>query len=155
MNQQPPYYRGPANELIERARVRAGLTAEDLAERGGLPAAWYRDLEHDADEAYANLSLAHLSWLAHMLEVRPQELILPHDERVETDVTFDALSEALTRLYEARGGTLEDFSLYIGWDMADVLIDPEMFWNFNVDGLQDCSRAVGLDWRRAIPNSIP
>jgi transcriptional regulator with XRE-family HTH domain len=155
MSQPTTYFRAPAHELIQAARLHAGLTEDELGTRFGLGVDAYRDLEHDANEAYSNLSLAHLSMLAHLLGVQPNALVLPGDQRIQTDLSFEALSAALEQLHISRGESLDQFSSYVGWDVAEVLVDPEMLWNFNLDALQDCCRVVGFDWRRAIPSNMP
>lgn len=62
-------------ERIRKARERCGLTPEEVADRVGLPVAWYYDLEAFSDGVLSTVSLAHLRVLGHVLGLEPAAIL--------------------------------------------------------------------------------
>jgi transcriptional regulator with XRE-family HTH domain len=135
------------------ARERAGLSEEEMGERVGIGVASYRDLESDDTEVFMCLSLAHLRVLGRILGVSPRILLLGEDAPVPGEpVSFSEISAHLNALRAAKGVTVDDLSDQVGWELRDVLVDPEKLWTFNVDGLRDLCRAIQADWVAALPD---
>jgi transcriptional regulator with XRE-family HTH domain len=143
-----------AGVRLTDARLRAGLTVEAAAERAGIPIAWYRDLENDPDELFSNIALAHLQGIGIALGVSPAEFLVGHPLAVSPaeELGFAELVERLEARRIQAGLSADEFSEHVGWELQDVLIDPQGLWNFTVDGLRDVCAAAGVDWLTVLPN---
>src|SRR5471032_1305605 len=65
---------GTAAQIRSR-RIRAGKSQNEVAQRLGLDAAWYDDLEHRDDELVSTLTLFQATELASILAVRVPDLL--------------------------------------------------------------------------------
>jgi hypothetical protein len=115
----------------------------------------YGDLEVHDDEAFTVASLRDLAMLGRILGVQPRSLLLgPEGEGLQQTVTFGDIAARLAKHGAERGLTLEELGGHIGWDIKDLLLDPEGLWGFNVEGLYEICKAVGLDWVAAVPDAL-
>ena len=141
-----------AVERLRDARLRSGLSEAETAAAIGLTVAWYRDLESEPTELYINISLAHLQVLGSILHVHPITLLTGMEPvPVEQHWGFIDLVARLNQHRVANGLSVDAFGEAVGWNLKDVLVDPDELWNFNIDGLQALCAAVDVDWHAAVP----
>lgn len=139
-------------ERIRAARSRAGLSDADIAHRLGMTVESYDDLELRGDEAFTVVSLRDLEALGRIVGVQPSVLLLgPEAETHRRAITFGDIAARLAQRVSEGGLTLEQLADSIGWDVKDVLHDPNALWGFSVEALYDICKAVGLDWVDALP----
>jgi transcriptional regulator with XRE-family HTH domain len=138
-------------DRLREARQRLGLTPEDVASRMGLSAPWYYDLEAYPNDVVSTVSLAHLLVLGQTLGLEPVTILVV-DTTSSTDRRgFRDVVDGLERRMEAEGLDAKALGEHLGWDIRGVLADPEELWNFNVEGLRDVCRGVGVDWLAVLP----
>lgn len=148
----PPYA-----ERIRAARERAGLTREAVWRRLEINDDWYRDVEWDDSEVMMTLSLAQVTLLADLLGTRADRLLedgcpSPRSSRSLGFVELAARAEARMAELEM---SVEEFGERVGWEIGTTLDDPERFWLWNADGLQDLCAELGLCWLDALPQAPP
>lgn len=141
---------------IREARLRAGLSDTEVARQLSMTVASYDDLELRGDEVFTVASLRQVETLGRILAVSPRVLLLgPEAEGLRQTVTFAEISSRLARHAKTRGETVEQLVDAIGWDIKELLDDPDALWSFNVEGLYDICRTIGVDWVGALPESTP
>jgi transcriptional regulator with XRE-family HTH domain len=133
-------------DRLRGARERLGLTPEEVASKVGLSAAWYYDLEAYPDEMFSTLSLAHLQALGRALGLDPKRILFGDTASPDASQGFRDVVDALERRMKLEGLDAETLGERLGWDIRDVLTDPEELWNFNVTGLRDVCLGAGVDW---------
>jgi hypothetical protein len=141
---QPVPFTNASNRLRE-ARLKVGLTPEAVGEKVGLGVNWYRDLEgHDGDLS-CNISLAHFSVLCGVVGITPKDLLLgPDTPPIRTEVSFTELVDALK--LKADGLSVAALSEKVGWEVKNLLMDPQDLWNFTIDGACDLCNFAGIPW---------
>jgi len=132
---------------LRAAREQRGLTPQQIAAAVGLPVEWYHDLESYPEEMFSNVSLAHLQALCMTVNIKPQALLLGDDKVPATaEVDFSTLVEELRTALNSSKLSVEAFSNKVGWELKDLLVDPQELRNFNVDGLKDVCAAANVNW---------
>ena len=140
------------SERLQAARLKRGLSREDVAARLGLSKDFYWDLEAYPEELLGNVSLAHLQILSGIVRVSPLELITGSNDLGAEPVGFGRVVELLQRYRSSTGMSIDELSNDVGWELREALIDENELWNFCVDGLKDVCDRIDLDWRRALPD---
>ncbi len=147
MAQEMEYERGPAADRIKSARLRARILEQEIVDSIGLGSAAYGDLEAYDDEAFMCVSLHELGSLADMLGVAPHELVAPPGATVPPPVKMRVVVESIKTQIRDRSETPDSFGDRVGWDISSALADSRNAWkDWNLDCLQDVSKAVGLKW---------
>jgi transcriptional regulator with XRE-family HTH domain len=137
---------------LEKYRTKVGLSIKEVAERIGLSIDWYRDLESYPDEIFTTISLAHLELLGKILNVEPLKLLRGENCLIpDKQISFAELSASLNNMMKEKRLTAKEFSEIVGWELKDILIDPQEIWNMNVDGLVDICKAAEMDWLAVLP----
>ena len=144
----------PANAIRE-ARQAAGLDKETLAALLGPGLAWYERLESRDDAVFSDLSLAHLSILAGLLDTTPRALLAGPASPESGALSFRSLAAALQARAEATGTSLDELGARAGWDLRDAVVDPEECWNLTVAQLQKLAQEVGMDWTALLSGGLP
>jgi transcriptional regulator with XRE-family HTH domain len=143
----------PAANRIREARLRTGLSEMEVARRLSMTVDSYDDIEWHDDEAFTVVSLKDLAELGRILNVHPRVLLFgPEPEGLEQIVTFREITSRLTEGISKGMMSAEQLGELIGWDIKEVLRDPDALWGFTVEGLYEICKAVGLDWVAAIPS---
>lgn len=112
----------------------------------------YDDLERHGDEAFLSVSLGALATLGRLVGVRPRVLLLGDDGEAATGVVTPGEIADRLREMSHQVGDEQELSERIGWEIAEVLRDPDSLVNFNVEGLREICKAVELDWVCALPD---
>jgi transcriptional regulator with XRE-family HTH domain len=140
------------NERLRAARVRAGKTEREVADKTGLNLPSYYDLEAVPDEVTSAISLRELAAICDALRITPQFLLSGEDAQPQC-VYFDfahLANKALEHL--ARSGiSIRALEEQIGWELKPFIHDPQTGWQWNVDCLRDVCDAVGANWLSALP----
>jgi transcriptional regulator with XRE-family HTH domain len=137
---------------IREARLRTGLTDTEVAQRLNMTIHSYWDLEHHDDEAFTVASLANLTALGQILGVAPRFLLLGSGAtEVNQTITFSDIAARLAERIATDVETVEQFGDSIGWDVSALLTDPQALWSYDVEGLYNIAKALGLDWVAALP----
>ena len=145
----------PIARRIREARERLGLTEAEIADKLGLPASEYWDVEMHDDEAFTNFAVGHLGQLAVLLGLTVQEMLFGSIAREHpAPVSFAQIAELLAALASAEGITMDALSERIGWELRPVLRNPLALGDFTVVGLRDVCGAIGVDWVSALPEKI-
>ena len=144
------------SEAIRNAREAAGFSKAELGERLGPGLEWYNELEHDDAAAFTNLSLAHLSQLATVLNTTPGMLLIgPGAHAFSPNHSFRTLAAALKTHATVGALSVEALSKHLGLPLGDALDDPEDFWNLTVNQLRALSAAVEMDWGSLLCGGLP
>jgi transcriptional regulator with XRE-family HTH domain len=145
----------PVASRIQEARLRTGLSDTEVALRLGLTVSAYWDLERRDDEAFESISLRDLAALGRILMVQPRVLLFGSEaDRLKQSITEGEITARLAEKMLERGQTIEQFGDAIGWDIKELLVDPKTLWSFNVEGLYDLCKPIGVDWVSALPESV-
>lgn len=142
----------PVADRLEAARKRLGLTYVQVAEQVGITPASYQDAEDQDDETFTNLSIADIVRLGQVLSLSPGELLFGASRPEKQEVTFAEVADRLRERHAASGLSIEKFGEKIGWEVGGVFSRPEALWEFNLVGLRDVCRGVGVDWVAALPD---
>ena len=136
-----------APERIRRARESLGLSEKQVAEALQLPIAWYCDVEAYPWEVFSTVSLSRLQLLGRVLRLEPREILVGDPDGSPTGtIAFKELSAAVARKMAERSLDVQAASERVGWELSEVLGDPEKFWDFNIEGLRDVCGFAEIDW---------
>ncbi len=140
---------------ILKARERANLAADAVAERVGLEPMAYYDLEHYDDEAFTAVSLAELCAVARTLGLSPRALVDPEPASpVAASISMQDVAQGIRLRMAADHLTPAAFGDLAGWDVAEALDNPESAWAaWSLDALRDVCEQIELDWRAVVPAS--
>jgi DNA-binding XRE family transcriptional regulator len=133
--------------LLREARERSGKTVDEMASLLGISRPSYYDLETYDDEIILVISLKQLFTLSHALGIDLVEFFSNGAPKPAESVSLEALAEKINEYLKAHNLTVAEFEEAVGWEVANCLADPSQFMNFNLDGLMDVSRPLGVDWR--------
>ena len=136
--------------LLREARERSGKTVDEMASLLGISRPSYYDLETYNDEIILVVSLKQLITLSHALGIDLVEFFSNGAPKPAESVSLQALAESINEYLSANKLTVAEFEDAVGWEVANCLTDPSQFLNFNVDGLKDVTRPLGLDWRAVL-----
>src|SRR5204862_5857310 len=101
---------------IRSCRVRAGKSAGEVADRLGLNAAWYGDLEQHDAELTSTLTLFQAMELASILGVHLRDLLNGESSSAAAIPLMDLPS--LIKAHVARAGiSIEQFEDQVGWGL--------------------------------------
>jgi transcriptional regulator with XRE-family HTH domain len=136
---------------IRSLRIRAGKSKIQVAERLGLNAAWYDDLEQNDDELASTLTLFQAMDIASVLGVTLRELVT-EDAAGEEPIPLVELPERI-RDHIARAGTsVEALEAQVGWSLDDLLASPvTVAAEVPVAFLQALAEQLAIDWLRLVP----
>jgi transcriptional regulator with XRE-family HTH domain len=149
----PSQLRWPAvASRLRKARQQQALTHAQVAERAGVTSGSYYDAESRNDETFTVLSISDIVRLGRLLKVSLGELLFGRTDPAKQKVTFTEIADRLRDRIAASGLSVEEFGEKIGWEVNDVLSNPEALWDFNLVGLRDVSKAVDVDWVATLPD---
>jgi DNA-binding XRE family transcriptional regulator len=131
---------------LREARERSGKTVDEMASLLGISRESYYDLETYDDEIILVISLKQLVTLSHALGIDFVEFFSNGAMKPAASVSLEALAEKINEYLTAHNLTVAEFEEAVGWEVANCLADPSQFMNFNLDGLMDVSRPLGVDW---------
>ena len=144
-DEEAPY--PPAAERFRKALERARLTASELARRSGVEETLYWDLELYDSEVFDCADIAHLPEIARLLQTPLMHLLFGEQPReMPALVSYAEVSARVREEAARRQGGIGALGDAVGWDLDDLVRDPEAIGQLNLVGLYDVCRAVGLDW---------
>jgi|KBSMisStandDraft_5_1062788.scaffolds.fasta_scaffold270162_2 hypothetical protein len=132
---------------LHEARERAGKSIGEMAALLGVSWEGYRDLEMFDEEVTGVLSLQQLITLSKALGIDLVEFFSDGASKRGEGLSLDALAEKIKAYIVAHNLTVAEFEDAVGWEVANCLTEPSQFISFNLDGLMDVTRPLGLDWR--------
>jgi transcriptional regulator with XRE-family HTH domain len=137
---------------IRTCRVRAGKSPGEVAERLGLNAAWYGDLEQHDDELASTLTLFQAMELASILEVSLRALLSEGAPSGESVSLLDL--PARINAYVAREGiSIAQFEEQVGWELREFMTSPvKAAAELPIIFLQAISAPLGVDWLSLVPD---
>ena len=135
---------------LREARERSGKTIDEMASLLDVSRESYNDLEVYDDEIILVLSLQELVTLSKALGIDLVEFFSNGGSKPQESVSLDALAGKINEYLTANNVTLAEFEEAVGWEVANCLTEPSEFMNFNLDGLMDVSRPLGVDWRAVL-----
>jgi hypothetical protein len=100
------------------------------------------------------LSVDDIGKLCHTLQVDPAVLLAPDSTEAETAVPRLTPSQVVALVRDhlaATGLTPEVFAEQVGWEVTQILSDPNELWALNVDGLYDVCTGANVNWLQALP----
>jgi len=128
------------------------LSEKGVADALGMMAQSYWELEHEDEQAFLVATLDVLSKLGRLLKREPRLLLFgPEAQSWRQSITFKDIAARLKKHIEDAGGTPEDFSERVGWDVTHVLTDPEFLRSCNIEALYRLMKGLGLDWVSGLP----
>ncbi len=140
---------------LRDARERSGKSVVEMAALLDLSRESYNDLEVYDEEIIYTLSLQELITLSKALGIDLVEFFSNGASKPEESVSLDALAGKINEYIAAHNLTVAEFEEAVGWELANCLTEPSQFMNFNVDGLMDVSRPLGIDWRAVLKALSP
>src|SRR5215212_2397620 len=135
---------------IREARERSGKSIDEMVSLLGLSRESYYDLEMFDDEVILVISLQELITLSKALGIDLVEFFSNGAAKPAESVSLDALAEKINEYLTAHNLTVAEFEEAVGWELAKCLAEPREFMNFNVDGLKDVTKPLGVDWRAVL-----
>jgi transcriptional regulator with XRE-family HTH domain len=137
----------PTAKRIRAARERLGISQNELAQRWGEVTSMYWDLELRDDELFTCVNFGRLPALAAALGI-PLMVLLFGQEPPEppTRVTYGDVAERIRTRLSLERVTVDALSDVVGWELQPILDDPAVLATFNIAGVYDVCRAVGVDW---------
>jgi transcriptional regulator with XRE-family HTH domain len=135
---------------LREARERSGKTVDEMASLLGISREWYYDLETYDEEICDTISLRQLVTLTHALGIDLVDFFSNGAPKPAESLSLEALAEKINEYLIAHNLTVAEFEEAVGWEVANCLADPRQFMNFNLDGLMDVSRPLGIDWRAVL-----
>jgi len=135
---------------IREARERSGKSIDEMASLLGISREWYFDLEDYDQEILDTVSLRQLVTLSHALGLDLVDFFSNGAAKPAESVSLDALAEKINEYLTAHNLTVAEFEEAVGWEVAKCLAEPREFMNFNVDGLKDVTKPLGVDWRAVL-----
>jgi transcriptional regulator with XRE-family HTH domain len=135
---------------LRDARERSGKSVVEMAALLDLSRESYQDLEVYDEEIIYTLSLQELITLSKALGIDLVEFFSNGASKPAESLSLDALAERINEYRTAHNLTVAEFEEAVGWEVANCLNDPSQFMNFNVDGLMDVSKPLGVDWRAVL-----
>lgn len=147
MEMEDRFDRAPAADRIKQARIRSGLSAQDICRSLQMEEMSFFDFETYDDDAFKCVSLLALCSFADLTGVQPQDLVAPVGAPAPRPVPMARVIELIVAQTRERSETVESFSKRVGWDVSSALANEQDAWrDWNVDCLQDVSSSVGLRW---------
>ena len=143
-----------ARRLLD-ARERSGKSIGEMAALLELSRESYNDLEVYDEEILFTLSLQELITLSKALGIDLVEFFSNGSSKPAESVSLDTLAEKINEYIAAHNLTVAEFEEAVGWEVANCLTEPSQFMNFNVDGLMDVSKPLGVDWRAVLAHLSP
>jgi transcriptional regulator with XRE-family HTH domain len=142
-----------AAERIRRARLAVNQSDTAVAQKANMSLHSYWDLEHYDDEAFTAVSLRTLVRVCVVLGIEPTGALIGDEfKKHEQTTSFASIAGRLGNLLKQDHVSADEFGERIGWDVRDIITDPNAIWDYNVDALYDICKALGLDWVSAIPD---
>lgn len=138
--------------MIRAYRVRAGKGAAEVAERLGLNAAWYDDLERYDDELASTLTLFQAMDLASILGVRLRDLL---DERPldKESISIAELPARIQAQIASEGMSMEQFESQVGWELQEFLHSPlKAAAQLPIIFIQAVAGSLGIHWLSLVPD---
>ena len=135
---------------LREARERSGKSVDDMASLLGISREWYFDLEDYDEEITDTVSLRQLVLLSKAIGIDLVDFFSNGAPKPVESVSLEALAEKINEYLTAQNLTVAEFEEAVGWELANCLTDPNQFMNFNLDGLMDVSRPLGVDWRAVL-----
>lgn len=139
-------------DRLKEARIKAGLSEEEVARHIGINKPWYYDLESHDDEIISTLDLAVLFHLCRLLQIRPHYLF---DRTVaRSGYTLENLQRDLKAKQLELKLHDEAYWNYLGWDVSGFFTDAFVFFDNPVLWVEDLARVVGKDWLQIIEQAF-
>lgn len=138
-------------EKIRSARIRAGKSKAEVAERLGLNAAWYDDLERRDEELAATLTIFQAMALAALLGVRLGDLFDDGAPPGPPIAIIDLPARISVHLAGA-GLSLAQFEEQVGWELGPFLDAPvQLAAELPIAFLQALAAPLGIHWLSLAP----
>ena len=145
----------PAANRFRAARIRLGVSEQEVAERWGLEASMYWDLELYDDEVFTCIDLDDVPRLARVLETPVMTLLFGSEpESPLAPVPYEEVARRITEETTRRSMDLEQLAETVGWDLEPIVRQPDEVGKLNVEGLYDICSAVGLDWVAVLAEAV-
>ena len=138
-------------ERIRTARIRAGKSKAEVAQRLGLNAAWYDDLERRDDELAATLTIFQAMDLASLLGLRLSDLFGDGALPGQPVAIIDLPARIRAHLASA-GLSLDQFEDQVGWELGPFLASPvKMAAELPIAFFQALAAPLGMHWLSLVP----
>ena len=118
-----------AASRIREARMIAGLSPGEMAERLGMNVPSSLDVEQHQDEAFTVLPLRQLKQMGVLAGIAPTTLLLGTvADLAEQSIALVDIAAGLRSRMAHDGLTADQLGEMIGWDLRQVINDPEVLW---------------------------
>ena len=135
---------------LREARERSGRAIDEMAALLGLSWESYNDLEAHDEEIVDSVSLRQLVTLSKALGIDIVGFFSSGAAKTAERVSLAALAEKINEYVTAHNLTVAEFEEAVGWEVANCLVEPSQFMNFNLVGLMDVTRPLAIDWRAVL-----
>lgn len=132
------------NEIIRRARERAGLSLANVAEMLGTTPEHVRDIEDYTDEMDLTVSVAECIELLDRLEIGTAELVGSEAGSAKTDLSLAGFVEVLRQLHASESEHGRDLEEVVGYEIAGVFSAPSRIYQWNLDLLKNVCAKLGM-----------
>jgi len=138
------------NELITSRRTELGLQRKEVAERAGIGADAYRDIECYEDEAFTAVELRHLKAICRVLGLRLEDLIQISGElfeRIDVGTEATPRNVLVSRARVALGLSQDELGDLIGFETIAIRgmeADQDYLEGWPIDLLRELSTVLRL-----------
>jgi hypothetical protein len=136
-------------ERLTAARTSSGRDPGELAHLLGISYEAYRDLESFDEEIVDTISFRQLVLLAGAVHLDLPSFFGAGDQMEAC--TFADLAARLNQLVADGAVTLAALEDEVGWELREVLENPDMFDELPAVALADIGGRFGIDWRSFLP----
>ena len=134
---------------MTEARKASGRDPGELAHLLGISYEAYRDLESFDEEIADTISFRQLLLLAGALRLDLRSFFGAGDKMEAC--TFPDLAARLRQLVADGAVTLSALEDEVGWELGEVLENPDLFEELPAVALADIGGRFGIDWRSFLP----
>jgi len=138
-------------DRLRTARIRAGKSKAQVAERLGLNSAWYEDLEQRDDELAATLTIFQAMDLASTIGLRLGDLFDDGAPPAHHVLIIDLPARIRAHL-ASTGLSLEQFEDQVGWELGPFLASPvQVAAELPIAFFQALAAPLGIHWLSLVP----
>jgi transcriptional regulator with XRE-family HTH domain len=133
-------------ERIQGARLKSGLSEQELAAKLGLTIQSYRDLEQYDDEFESAISIAQALTLSHLL--RADLLSLLGEDEIPVKVPIARVRSALNAQLENSAEAKELMEDTLNWDLGPFLQGSNEWTSvYTINFVRQLAATIEVDWQ--------
>jgi transcriptional regulator with XRE-family HTH domain len=134
-----------ASTRLREARERSNRTVSEVAERAGISAAAYYDLEADPEDFRLSPSIAEIIRVATTVGVDPYWLACGTDNPTTVRLSSAGFTKHIESIARTRGRSIKDLEDDAGYRIAPALENPVEILDWNLDYIEAVCRIADVE----------